>query len=222
MLGCKTKSVWLQHFLYIFLCIQDYTAGKWLNSDQLPSRMPQNAFVQRTRNWARWTWEISPSKGILRVDAHGMGHQKRTPPQLLEDFSSFRSDMKFKQKSSAITLHMTSVSMYLLSASTSLSYFIILLFSHSAVSGSFTTPWTAARQASLSFTISQSLFKLMSVESMMPSSHLILYHLLLLLLSIIPSIKVFSNEQCHSPWYIVSCLYDDMKLLSHFRLFVIQ
>ena len=57
---------------------------------------------------------------------------------------------------------------------------------------------------------------------MMPSSHLILYHLLLLLLSIFPSIKVFSSEQCHSPWYIVSCLYDDMKLLCHFRLFVIQ
>ena len=56
----------------------------------------------------------------------------------------------------------------------------------------------------------------------MPSSHLILYHLLLLLLSIFPSIKVFSSEQCHSPWYIVSCLYDDMKLLCHFRLFVIQ
>ena len=52
-------------------------------------------------------------------------------------------------------------------------------------------PRTAACQASLSFTISQSLLKLMSIESMMPSSHLILCHLLLLL----PSIRVFSNEQ---------------------------
>ena len=58
----------------------------------------------------------------------------------------------------------------------------------------FVTPWTAARQASLFFTISQSLLKLMSIESVMPSNHLILCHSLLLLLSIFPSIRVFSNE----------------------------
>ena len=58
----------------------------------------------------------------------------------------------------------------------------------------FATPWTAACQASLSFTISQSLFKFMSTESVMPSNHLILCHLLLLLPSIFPSIRVFSNE----------------------------
>ena len=55
------------------------------------------------------------------------------------------------------------------------------------------TPWTAA-QASQSITSSQSLTKLMSIESMMPSNHLILCHPLLLLPSIFPSIKVFSNE----------------------------
>ena len=54
----------------------------------------------------------------------------------------------------------------------------------------FETPWTAARQASLSFTVSRSLFKLMSIESMMPSNHLILCHPFLLLPSIFPSIKV--------------------------------
>ena len=58
----------------------------------------------------------------------------------------------------------------------------------------FATPWTAARQASLSFTISRSLLKLMSIELAMPSNHLILCHPLLLLLSIFPSISVFSNE----------------------------
>ena len=58
----------------------------------------------------------------------------------------------------------------------------------------FVTPWTAAGQASLSFTISLSLFKLMSMESVMPYNHLILCHPLLLLPSIIPSIRVFSNE----------------------------
>ena len=58
----------------------------------------------------------------------------------------------------------------------------------------FVTPWTAARQASLSFTISQSWLKLMSIESVMPSKHLILCHPLLLLPSIFSSIRVFSNE----------------------------
>ena len=58
----------------------------------------------------------------------------------------------------------------------------------------FATLWTAAHQASLSFTISQNLLKLMSIESVMPSSHLILCLPLLLLPSIIPSIKVFSKE----------------------------
>ena len=58
----------------------------------------------------------------------------------------------------------------------------------------FATPWTAARQASLSFTVSWSLLKLMSIVSVMPSNHLILCHPLLLLSSIFPSIRVFSNE----------------------------
>ena len=58
----------------------------------------------------------------------------------------------------------------------------------------FATPWTAACQASLSFTISQSLLKLVSLESVMPSKHLIICHRLLLLPSVLPSIRVFSKE----------------------------
>ena len=58
----------------------------------------------------------------------------------------------------------------------------------------FETPWTAACQASLSFNISQSLFKLMSIELVMPLNHLILCHPLLLLSSIFLSIRVFSKE----------------------------
>ena len=58
----------------------------------------------------------------------------------------------------------------------------------------FATPWTAARQASLSITNFQSLLKLMSIELVMPSSHLILCCPLLLMPSIFPSIRVFSNE----------------------------
>ena len=65
----------------------------------------------------------------------------------------------------------------------------------------FVTPWTAAHQASLSFTISWSLFKLMSIESVMPSNHLILCYLLLLLPSIFPSNRVFSKEPAlHIRW----------------------
>ena len=65
----------------------------------------------------------------------------------------------------------------------------------------FATPWITARQASLSITNSRSLLKLMSIESVMPSSHLILCHPLLLLPSIPPSIRVFSNESTlHMRW----------------------
>ena len=65
----------------------------------------------------------------------------------------------------------------------------------------FATPWTTAHQASLSITSSRSLPKLMSIESVMPSNHLILCHPLLLLPSIFPSIRVFSNESAlHTRW----------------------
>ena len=58
----------------------------------------------------------------------------------------------------------------------------------------FVTPWTAAHQASLSITNSRGLPKLMSIESVMPSNHLVLCHLLLLLPSVFPRIRVFSSE----------------------------
>ena len=63
------------------------------------------------------------------------------------------------------------------------------------------TPWTASCQASLSFTNSRSLLKLMSIELVIPSNHLILCHPLLLLPSILPSLRVFSNESVlHIRW----------------------
>ena len=68
---------------------------------------------------------------------------------------------------------------------------IFLLFSHVWL---FATPWTAACQAFLSLSISYSLLKFMTIESVMPSNHLILCYCLLLLPSIFPSIRVFSNE----------------------------
>ena len=68
---------------------------------------------------------------------------------------------------------------------------VVQLLSHVRL---FVTQWTAAFQASLPFTISWSLLKLMSIESVMPSNHFILYRPILLLPSIFPSIRVFSNE----------------------------
>ena len=65
----------------------------------------------------------------------------------------------------------------------------------------FAAPWAVALQASLSITNSRSLLKLMSIESVMPSNHLIFCHPLLLLPSILPSIRVFSSESAlHIRW----------------------
>ena len=74
-------------------------------------------------------------------------------------------------------------------------------FSHSVVSSYFCDPWAAACQLSLLITKSQSLLKLMSAEWVIPPNNLILYHRLLLLPSIFPSIKVFSKESVlHIRW----------------------
>ena len=70
---------------------------------------------------------------------------------------------------------------------------LLLLFSCSVVSLRWATSWTAAHHTSLSFTISQSMLKLMSIESVVPSNHLILCHPFLLP-SIFPSLRIFSNE----------------------------
>ena len=76
----------------------------------------------------------------------------------------------------------------------------LMLFRCSAVSYSATL-WTAAHKAFLSFTISWSLLKLMSIKSVMPPNHLVLCRPLLLLSSIFPSIRVFSNESAlHIRW----------------------
>ena len=77
---------------------------------------------------------------------------------------------------------------------------VVVQFSRSVMSDS-ATPWTVARQASLSITNSWNLLKLMSIESVMPSNHLILCRPLLLPPSIFPSIRVFSNESVlHIRW----------------------
>ena len=79
-------------------------------------------------------------------------------------------------------------------------------FSHSVMSDSV-TPWTATCQASLSISNSQNLLKLMSIESVMSSNLLILCHPLLLLPSIFPSIRVFSNESVLGIWWPKYCSF---------------
>ena len=85
------------------------------------------------------------------------------------------------------------------------------------------TPWTAAHQASLSFTVSQSLLKPMSIESVMPSNHLILCRPLFLVSSVFPSIRVFSNESAlhirwPKFWRFIACLSNDYSVLIFFRI----
>ena len=81
------------------------------------------------------------------------------------------------------------------------SYFVVAVVQLLSCVRLFVTPLTAARQASLSITNSQSLLKLISIESVMPSNHLILCYPLLLPPSIFPSIRVFSNESVlHIRW----------------------
>ena len=86
-----------------------------------------------------------------------------------------------------------------------------------SVVSNFLQPWTAARQASLSITNSQSLLKFMSIKSVMPSNHLTLCHPLLLPPPIFPSVRVFSNESVAKgpnpqpvPW--PHCLRQDLNL----------
>ena len=77
---------------------------------------------------------------------------------------------------------------------------VLLLFKSLNCVRLFVTPWTVAQQAPLSSTISQSLLRFMSIESVMLSNHFILCHPLCLLPSIFPSIRVFSNELALHKW----------------------
>ena len=87
----------------------------------------------------------------------------------------------------------------------------------------FATPWTAVHQASLSITNSWSLLKLMSIELVMPSNHLILCHPFLLLPSIFPSIRVFSNESdSHQVAKVVKLQFQHQSFQCMFRVDFLQ
>ena len=97
---------------------------------------------------------------------------------------------------------------------------LLLLFSHQVMSNS-ATPWTAAHQASPSFTISWSLLKLMFIEWVMPSNHFILCCPFLLLPSIFPSIRIFSSELALPAHLIHSSASDILRLIPS-RVFLIS
>ena len=130
-----------------------------------------------TRNTDRK--QHTPDRGLIRV-VHGFVIQRRFSARYLTTSYSCRStsscgSIKFSETFSSVQ---------------SLSRVQL-----------FATPWTAAHQTSMSITNSQSLLKLMPIESVMPSNHLILCRPLLLLPSIFPSIRVFSNESLlHIRW----------------------
>ena len=111
-------------------------------------------------------WYISLTKGKIKIIWHLNKHRKNI----------WQNSTSFHDKKTTIKLVFV---------------FVVQLLSHVWL---FATPWTAAWQASLSFTVSWSLLKLMLIESMISSNHLILCRSLLLLLSIFPNITVYSNE----------------------------
>lgn len=122
MLEFKTKSVWFQNPT-VFAVIQDHTAGKWLNLDQLPSGMLQNTFVQGTKSWARWTLGISPSEEVLRAHVwYKQSKEDLSSLWLLDDFFSFGSGNKTQARE--LSDHsLYDLNFYFFSSSTPLSYF---------------------------------------------------------------------------------------------------
>ena len=118
--------------------------------------------------------------GLCRVDHNKLQTGK---PGVLESIGSQRVGQDWTTKQEQQQFFLVKSDAFVVVVVESLSHFWL-----------FVTPWTPACQASLSFTISQSLFILMSIESGMPTNHFILYHSLLFLPSISHSIRVFSNE----------------------------
>ena len=132
-----------------------------------------------------------------KVEDIGEGSVVGKPHSVLLSYTCL--DKKINKKS-LLCVHTHQLHLQLLSNKT----FLVVVQSLSHVR-LFVTPWTAARQASQSFTISQSLLKLMTIESVMPSHLLILCCSLLLLPSIFPSIRVFSSEAV-LPWFFLGHL----------------
>ena len=147
---------------------KDPDAGKDWGQDEKGETRGWDGWIASLTQWT-WIWQWRTGKsGVLQfLGGRGGGRSQRV-----------RHNLATELETSGATLnHDYSLSVQLLSC-----VWILV------------TPWTRACQASLSITNSQSLLKLMSIESVFPSNHLILCHPLLLLPSVFPSIRVFSNE----------------------------
>ena len=117
---------------------------------------------------------------------------------VMNPYSFFRSLKEASLSSFTLDIHSLVLSWYYFSSLHFMWFSSVQLLSHVQF---FAIPWTAACQASLSITSSQSLLKLLSIESVMPSNHLTLCQPLLLLPSTFPSIRVFSNKSIlHIRW----------------------
>ena len=127
----------------------------------------------------RWDWELLELKMVQTAHSPSQKGKK-----YLSRISGTQSKFLFPPLSPKIKF-LREINLYLITFSS------LQLFIHVRL---FATPWITAHQASLSITNSQSLLKLMSIELVMPSNYLIFCHPLLLLPSIFPSIRVFSNE----------------------------
>ena len=147
-------------------------------------------------------WSFSSSRNHPGVPQESP-HQNKTllPPRKLQRFQEpcgrnqdQRSNIRTKDVSSIFWLRNYKGFRSSVPGTSGRDHFVVQLLSHVQF---FATSWTAVHQASLSFTISWSLLKLTSIESVMPSNHLIRCRPLFLMHSIFPSIRVFSNVLPH-------------------------
>ena len=131
---------------------------------------------------------------------NGIYHTKNSMINVFAPLHQLSAHLRWTHGTILQSVHSSPIRLHILKIWTSL-WKLLLVHSFSCVQ-LFVTPWTAAHQASLSIPSSQSLLRFMSIQSMMPSSHLILLSCPLLLLpSIFPSIRVFSNESAlHMRW----------------------
>ena len=146
---------------------------------------------------SNWTKIFEDYEDTLRQGTTFFSHHHPYPPHTEHRFQEgwWKQLLKYHQMytwtSTKYILNYHSFNIFVLYYSFKLKFSSVKLLSLVRI---FVTPWTPARQASLSITNSQSLPKLMSIELVMPSNHLILCRPLVLLPSIFPSIRVFSNE----------------------------
>ena len=200
----KNRNTYPQLFLYstlfIILHINFALTQKWkkIAKTYMASVAPSSPLVIQT--WEAWGWFLFTLIPKLRFIPKLVSLLRRWLKQTVPALSLEYAFLQEGLGKAGSTVHGVAKSQTWLSNLTGLLVQFNSVQSLSRVQ-LFVTPWTAAHQASLSITNSWSLLKLMCIESVMPSNHLILCHPLLLLPSVILSIRVFSKESAlHIRW----------------------